>query len=186
MTLVHRHLQLFCKRRIGLISLLHGPTRKAENIFSISQNDPVLKHKKFLHFNSPTLLGLTTPHRKEQLDDLHFEHISNETLESLNERLEELIEQVNAPPESDSSLATGVLTLTLGEHGTYIINKQSPNKQIWLSSPLSGPKRYDFQKDHWVYKYDGVSLHELLGKELSEIFRSSVDLMDCDYAKKNI
>ena len=27
--------------------------------------------------------------------------------------------------------------------GTYVINKQTPNKQIWLSSPISGPKRYD-------------------------------------------
>lgn len=35
----------------------------------------------------------------------------------------------------------GVLTLNLGSHGTYVINKQSPNKQIWMSSPLSGPVR---------------------------------------------
>lgn len=33
--------------------------------------------------------------------------------------------------------------------GTYVLNKQPPNKQIWLSSPISGPKRYD-----WV-AYDG-------------------------------
>lgn len=25
-----------------------------------------------------------------------------------------------------------------------MLNKQPPNKQIWLSSPLSGPKRYDY------------------------------------------
>ena len=31
----------------------------------------------------------------------------------------------------------GVLTLKLGEHGTYVVNKQPPNKQIWLSSPIS-------------------------------------------------
>ena len=28
--------------------------------------------------------------------------------------------------------------------GTYVLNKQPPNKQIWLSSPVSGPKRYDW------------------------------------------
>lgn len=32
---------------------------------------------------------------------------------------------------------SGVLTLKLDEHGTYVINKQPPNKQIWLSSPIS-------------------------------------------------
>lgn len=30
----------------------------------------------------------------------------------------------------------GVLTMQLGSHGTYVINKQTPNKQIWLSSPI--------------------------------------------------
>jgi frataxin len=30
---------------------------------------------------------------------------------------------------------SGVLTLKLGANGTYVINKQPPNKQIWLSSP---------------------------------------------------
>jgi hypothetical protein len=25
----------------------------------------------------------------------------------------------------------------MGSHGTYVINKQPPNKQIWLSSPVS-------------------------------------------------
>ena len=37
-------------------------------------------------------------------------------------------------------------------HGTFVINKQTPNKQIWLSSPFSGPKRYayDAAADQWV------------------------------------
>lgn len=31
---------------------------------------------------------------------------------------------------------SGVLTVNVGgNHGTYVINKQTPNKQIWLSSP---------------------------------------------------
>lgn len=29
-----------------------------------------------------------------------------------------------------------VLTLKLGELGTYVLNKQTPNRQIWLSSPV--------------------------------------------------
>lgn len=38
----------------------------------------------------------------------------------------------------------GVLTVRLGELGTYVINKQTPNRQIWMSSPVSGPMRYDW------------------------------------------
>lgn len=35
----------------------------------------------------------------------------------------------------------GVIKLALGEHGTYVLNKQAPNKQLWMSSPVSGPVR---------------------------------------------
>lgn len=60
-----------------------------------------------------------------------------------------------------------------------MINKQPPNKQIWLSSPVSGPKRFDwviFGEDQalkegtatgeWVYLRDGSTLSELFLKEL--------------------
>ncbi|KAF2724145.1 Frataxin, partial [Polychaeton citri CBS 116435] len=75
--------------------------------------------------------------------------------------------------------ASGVLSVTFPPNGSYVINKQPPNKQIWVSSPLSGPKRYDWvvrgegmhQKEgagvgDWVYLRDGTSLPELLRKEL--------------------
>lgn len=71
----------------------------------------------------------------------------------------------------------GVLTVSLGPtHGTYVINKQTPNKQIWLSSPASGPKRYDFvyasndtKRGYWIYRHTGETLHELLDKEFTAI-----------------
>jgi frataxin len=28
------------------------------------------------------------------------------------------------------------MTISVGEDGTYVINKQPPNHQIWLSSPV--------------------------------------------------
>lgn len=30
----------------------------------------------------------------------------------------------------------GVMTIKLGSLGTYVINKQTPNRQIWMSSPV--------------------------------------------------
>lgn len=59
--------------------------------------------------------------------------------------------------------------------GTYVLNKQPPNKQIWLSSPVSGPKRYDWIVERnadgvdtrlWVYLRDGSVLTDLLNEEL--------------------
>ncbi|KAH9982248.1 hypothetical protein BGW80DRAFT_13598 [Lactifluus volemus] len=62
-----------------------------------------------------------------------------------------------------------VLTLDLGQRGTYVINKQPPNKQIWLSSPVSGPKRFNFDVGtrQWVDSRSGQSLHTLLNEELN-------------------
>lgn len=77
----------------------------------------------------------------------------------------------------------GVLNISVPAIGTYVLNKQPPNKQIWLSSPISGPKRYDwiiegdrmhekqdtreFANGQWVYLRDGSNLTELLNAELS-------------------
>jgi frataxin len=72
-----------------------------------------------------------------------------------------------------------VLTLTFPPNGTYVISKQPPNKQIQLSSPLSGSKLYDFvilsegqdaKEDtgsgDWIYLKDRSSLSGLLLKEV--------------------
>lgn len=70
------------------------------------------------------------------------------------------------------------------KYGTYVINRQTPNKQIWLSSPVSGPKRYDLVlKDggYWVYKHDGVPLHRLLQDEISKIV-DKVEFKNCAHS----
>ena len=66
----------------------------------------------------------------------------------------------------------GVITLKLKDNKIYVINKQTPNKQIWLSSPFSyflfrGPKRYEFIENNWVNLTDQHKLIDLLSKELS-------------------
>lgn len=87
------------------------------------------------------------------------------------------------------------MTVNFGySHGTYVINRQSPNRQIWLSSPTSGPKRYDFvaaaskeqqlpPSGHWVYKHNGVSLHQLLDSEIAPIVRKDVRFQQLSYGK---
>lgn len=87
------------------------------------------------------------------MDDYH-EH-SDETMELILENFEILSERV---PEVDVELAQGVLSLYLPSNGSYVINKQPPNKQIWWSSPLSGPKRFDLVDGKWVYLRDGSTL----------------------------
>jgi len=78
----------------------------------------------------------------------------------------------------DIDYSSGVLTLKT-EHGTWVINKQPPNKQIWLSSPSSGPKRYDYSDADggtWFYYRDGKTLKALLEEELRKIVDGEVNI----------
>lgn len=105
---------------------------------------------------------------ESQIDDIslsEYNSISNEYLEVMADELEELSEVY---PQVDAELTQGVLTLTVPPNGTYVINKQPPNKQIWLSSPISGPKRYDLIGGRWITLRDGTSLTELIQGEISQ------------------
>ncbi|XP_015517737.1 frataxin homolog, mitochondrial [Neodiprion lecontei] len=120
-----------------------------------------------------------------ELNSVQFDKISSDTLESLTEYFDELIEKAGHLEDADVSYGDGVLTVKFGKKdGTYVINRQTPNKQIWLSSPKSGPKRYDFVDGKWVYKHDGKTLHDLLNKEIPAIIRNQASFDRCSYSGK--
>ena len=90
-------------------------------------------------------------------------------MRELLEKCEEL-ESLNLPG-FDVVEKDGVFELHLGPHGTYVINKQAPNRQLWWSSPLSGPKRYNYDLAHgaWRNTRDGHLMYDQLNQELSQI-----------------
>jgi frataxin len=63
----------------------------------------------------------------------------------------------------------------------YVLNKQTPNRQIWLSSPVSGPSRFEFEagengsnnEGRWKQNRTKEDLLELLSKEFNENFAKS-------------
>merc|ERR1711915_671771 len=75
----------------------------------------------------------------------------------------------------DVVLSQGVLTVNCESHGTFVLNKQSPNRQIWLSSPFSGPKRYDWDFENSVWMYRDETLTSLLTEEFQRVFGDYVD-----------
>nr|XP_014436453.1 frataxin, mitochondrial [Pelodiscus sinensis] len=150
----------------------------------LQQLDRVLKIKNnsvhFIHLRNAGTLN-----DKSSLDESTYEKLAEETLDSLADFFEDLADKPFTPEDYDVSFGNGVLTAKLGgDMGTYVINKQTPNKQIWLSSPTSGPKRYDWTGRNWVYCHDGVSLHELLAVELSKALKTKIDLSPLAYSGK--
>jgi len=114
--------------------------------------------------------SFTTPATQvaqSSLQQSAYDTRADAAMEELLDKLQDILDS-----HGDSTLEveynSGVLTLDLGQHGTYVINKQPPNKQIWLSSPVSGPKRFNFDPvtRQWVDSRDGELLEMLLNGEL--------------------
>ena len=91
--------------------------------------------------------------------------LADEALDTILEKADELSD---ARDDVEAELSSGVLTLKTPE-GTWVLNKQVPNRQLWLSSPLSGPCRYEYVDGTWTHTRDGSSLDELLERELGLI-----------------
>lgn len=96
-----------------------------------------------------------------------YQQEADRCLETLLDDLEALSDEY---PQRlpDVELTQGVMTLQVADVGTYVINKQPPNKQIWLSSPVSGPNRFDLYKGSWVSLRDGSQLLDTLASELDQ------------------
>ena len=47
---------------------------------------------------------------------------------------------------------------------TYVLNKQAPNKQIWWSSPISGPHRFEEDGERWADARRGQDGEGLFGR----------------------
>ncbi len=117
-----------------------------------------------------------------------YHDVADDTLHLIQDEVESLVED-NLNEEGDDNIpevnySDGVLTMNFPPHGTWVINKQTPNQQLWWSSPLSGPRRYEYdqEREKWVYtrvggdpgdaamKEDGDTLGSILTREIKELY----------------
>lgn len=106
-----------------------------------------------------------------------FHRLADATIHNLQEKFEEYGDSVQIDGY-DIDYGNQVLTVKLGSLGTYVINKQTPNRQIWLSSPVSGPARFDWDVEtrSWIYRRTKADLLQLLGEELGQLCGKPIDL----------
>lgn len=111
-----------------------------------------------------------------EFNDAVYEATAEVTLEYISDYMDELVDSNSEVAQNfDVVLSQGVLTVKCGSHGTFVINKQGPNKQIWFSSPFSGPKRYDWDFESSEWRYRDATLTSLLTEEFQPIFGDHVD-----------
>jgi len=155
-------------------------------------------------------------HRRWFNTEAEYHNVADEAMEHLQDTIEEVLEENGI--EVELSYASGVLTMALPPHGTYVLNKQTPNQvsasrklacgylgmvcayeffffnpvihfhtfiyfsfiqQIWWSSPISGPRRYEYNdsSEKWVFTKDpSISLGQSLAEELKELYDLDIDL----------
>ncbi|CEG62907.1 Mitochondrial chaperone Frataxin [Rhizopus azygosporus] len=135
---------------------------------------------RFIHNTSISFDNNTRPtFTPTTLNTDRYHRLSDEILEHIVAKLEEIGDEIDMKG-FDVEYSQGVMTLSVGEHGTYVINKQPPNHQIWLSSPVSGPQRFDYDEQHrkWFYARYNQTLDEVLNNELSKALDRKVDLLE--------
>ncbi|XP_078438476.1 frataxin-like protein [Wolffia australiana] len=111
------------------------------------------------------------------LEEDEFHRLADDTIHGLQEKFEEFGDSIQVDG-FDVDYGNQVLTLKIGSLGTYVINKQTPNRQIWLSSPLSGPSRFDWDgtKQCWLYRRTKAELLHLLQDELAKLCGKPINL----------
>ena len=94
---------------------------------SIRKCNLILNRQLLSHFH-PTFPLLFS------VSESDYHKIADQYLDDLFENLDQL--EANEALDFECSFSQGVLTLSSLHHGTWVINKQAPNKQLWWSSPI--------------------------------------------------
>ncbi|KAK5582049.1 hypothetical protein RB653_003631 [Dictyostelium firmibasis] len=138
-----------------------SPITSQLNIFTTTTTNTTTTHNKKSY-------STVNSNNKNPISDVYlFHEIVDKEFELFIDKLE-ILNEANTCEGFEIEGNDGVLTVIVGKKGTYVINKQTPNRQIWWSSPLSGPKRFDYDsvKKSWVDNRDGTPLRQLFNSEI--------------------
>lgn len=116
-----------------------------------------------------------------------YHQVADETLDAIQDALDGFFEGMPQQPgqqDPEVSLSSGVLTISMPPHGTWVLNKQTPNQQIWWSSPISGPRRYEYENGRWVFTRVADAGSDTLGQtlrdEMQQIYQTEFILEDVE------
>lgn len=104
-------------------------------------------------------------------DESHFTSAADQLLNRMADTIDDLLGD-----DVDAELQGGILTLSLESGGQYVINKHAPNRQIWMSSPVSGASHYDYADGQWQSTRDpAAKLPQVLAAELKAKFGIDIE-----------
>jgi frataxin len=97
-------------------------------------------------------------------------------VEATLNRLCGMVEALDPDDVLEIEQTGGMLSIETPSGKQFVINRQIPTRQIWLSSPLSGGLRFDYdeQEQVWVLA-DGRRLDTLLKADLETLMEEEVE-----------
>lgn len=105
-----------------------------------------------------------------QKEEIDFFSLAQETLKQISDNLEDLMEKKEIPYDLDIEYNGNDILEIKCISGTYVININNSIKEIWLSSPISGPDHFKHKQKKWTSKKSKKNLHILLNDEFKKLF----------------
>ncbi len=102
----------------------------------------------------------------EIMENTEFAKIAEKTISLIAD----IIETEDKNCLIDVDFQGDILNL-ITDKGIFVINKHSAAKEIWLSSPISGPYHFFYELGIWQTKTD-IKLYEILEQELQINFNN--------------
>ncbi|CAD25004.1 FRATAXIN [Encephalitozoon cuniculi GB-M1] len=90
-----------------------------------------------------------------------YHKLADETLTDLSEQLDKELDGGYADYKD------GNLQIKIDNVGEYMFNKQPASMQIWASSPITGPRKFDICRRHeWIDLKSNTSFSRYIEEEL--------------------
>ncbi|HVJ32951.1 MAG TPA: iron donor protein CyaY [Terriglobia bacterium] len=111
------------------------------------------------------------------MDQSAFEGLATALLERLFDEID-----MRLGDEIDVDYEGGILTLKLADGRTYLLNKHAPNREIWVSSPISGAWHFAYREGDKAWHSTRTvtegpdELNALLEAELNELTDGGIEL----------
>lgn len=108
---------------------------------------------------------------KGDSEALLFHQRADSTIGAIQESIEAVAEA--SDKDTDVDFGDSVLKIKVDSVGTFVLNKQPPSREVWYSSPLSGPAHYVYDAQRgWYSKRDGHRLLDRVHEEFSKVFET--------------
>jgi frataxin-like iron-binding protein CyaY len=112
---------------ITLSHCCNSNTYRVATFFSTSDRKP-----KFQSNNRPGRIRISS---FSTISEYQYHTIADETLEMIQDGIDYYFDE-KSNIEYEVSLSSGVLNISFPPHGVWVLNKQTPNRQIWVCSSV--------------------------------------------------